>query len=179
MGDDASKKQKSAALRDAEIAVLKANSNLSEKEIQELYDEFKELDASGTGRMNKEQFIKFYTQIAGSDNELVLVADNVFAVFDTNHDGTIDFSEFVLAEAIGNKKDPDSALELSFALLDTSGDALVSYDEIADFMEKGIKLGLTKEEAAAIDPKEIATGIYAMFGVDKAQKLNKQQFIDG
>ncbi|CAF4182086.1 unnamed protein product, partial [Adineta steineri] len=96
---------------------------------------------------------------------------NVFAVFDTNHDGTIDFSEFVLAEAIGNKKDPDSALELSFALLDTSGDALVSYDEIADFMEK--------EEAAAIDPKEIATGIYAMFGVDKAQKLNKQQFIAG
>ncbi|CAF4244188.1 unnamed protein product, partial [Adineta steineri] len=88
---------------------------------------------------------------------------NVFAVFDTNHDGTIDFSEFVLAEAIGNKKDPDSALELSFALLDTSGDALVSYDEIADFMEKGIKLGLTKEEAAAIDPKEIATEIYATF----------------
>jgi Ca2+-binding EF-hand superfamily protein len=39
-----------------------------------------------------------------------------FAVFDTNHDGTVDFSEFVLASALENKNDLDSKLDLSFRM---------------------------------------------------------------
>jgi Ca2+-binding EF-hand superfamily protein len=39
----------------------------------------------------------------------------VFAVFDKNGDGSIDFSEFVLAIGLISKSDLDSTLELSFA----------------------------------------------------------------
>lgn len=41
-------------------------------------------------------------------------SSNVFGVFDKNGDGSIDFSEFVLAVGLTNKKDLDSTLELAF-----------------------------------------------------------------
>jgi Ca2+-binding EF-hand superfamily protein len=40
----------------------------------------------------------------------------MFSVFDKNRDGTIDFSEFVLIIAMGNKEDLDSRLELVFEM---------------------------------------------------------------
>jgi hypothetical protein len=83
--------------------------------------------------MNKHQFRKFYKKVAGSEDENGAFAEyvntflifprnrlccfsNAFAVFDTNHDGSIDFSEFVLAAVIENKNDLESVLELSFAM---------------------------------------------------------------
>jgi len=83
--------------------------------------------------MNKNQFRKFYKKVAGSEDSSGALAEyvnaflifhhnrlcyfsNAFAVFDTNHDGSISFSEFVLAAATGNSHDLDSKLELSFAL---------------------------------------------------------------
>ena len=40
----------------------------------------------------------------------------MFSVFDKNRDGTIDFSEFALIIAMGNKEDLDSRLELVFQM---------------------------------------------------------------
>jgi Ca2+-binding EF-hand superfamily protein len=40
----------------------------------------------------------------------------VFAVFDNNHDGTIDFQEFLLAVAAGTPGDIDSHLDYVFEM---------------------------------------------------------------
>jgi Ca2+-binding EF-hand superfamily protein len=83
--------------------------------------------------MNKRQFHKFYKRVAGINDENSQFAEyayefftfadhrfscfrHAFAIFDTNHDGSIDFSEFVLAATIKNKDNADSALELVFAM---------------------------------------------------------------
>ncbi|CAF1072157.1 unnamed protein product [Adineta ricciae] len=179
MGDDTTSNQRATVLRDAEIAILAANSKLNEREIRELYDEFLTADMSGTGRINKEQFCRYYKQLVGSEHGLDDIAKNVFTVFDVDHDGTIDFSEFVLANAIEMKNDPDSVLEFSFHMIDTSGDEHVNFDEIVAFVEKGLKLGITNEDKTIIDAKQITRDIFAMFGINKTQKLNKQQFVSG
>ena len=41
---------------------------------------------------------------------------HVFAVFDQNHDGTIDFREFLLAVAAGTPGDLDSHLDYVFEM---------------------------------------------------------------
>ncbi|UJR20163.1 hypothetical protein I4U23_023295 [Adineta vaga] len=174
-----SNKQHSKKLQDSEIAVLKANSKLSEQEIRELYESFQIGDENGTGKINKEQFCKYYKQLVGNEEGLALMVENVFAICDANHDGSIDFTEFVLASCMGNKNNPDSTLQFAFDMIDISGDQHVSFNEVTDFLEKGIKLGLSKEEAAQLDVTQITSDIFALFGVDKGQKLNRQQFVDG
>jgi hypothetical protein len=83
--------------------------------------------------MNKEQFHRYYKKLADSDDKQGLFSEyvivylifhyyclccnsTVFRVFDKNGDGSIDFSEFVLAYASQVNKDVDSQLDLVFSM---------------------------------------------------------------
>lgn len=84
--------------------------------------------------MDKKQFIKSYMEFlhpeaknGGNFTEYVIAFvtfsynpiccfSHIFAVFDKNGDGSIDFSEFVLACGIGTTNDLTSELELAFAM---------------------------------------------------------------
>ncbi|CAF1264672.1 unnamed protein product [Rotaria sordida] len=176
MGNETSQHRTSGQLRNKELAVIKSNSDLSEQEIQALYDEFKHECPSG--RMNKNQFHKFYKKVAGPDDKYGQLSDNAFNVFDNNRDGTIDFSEFALACAVGSKQDLDSQLDLVFEMMDTSRDGSVNYDEMVKFMEIGLKMGDTRE-TKGMDSTTVATDMFNLFNLNKGQKLNKRQFIDG
>ena len=41
---------------------------------------------------------------------------HIFAAFDTNHNGTVDFDEFILGVALMTKNDMDSILDFSFEM---------------------------------------------------------------
>ncbi|CAF1429267.1 unnamed protein product [Rotaria sp. Silwood1] len=116
MGNVASNMKTPSTRLEKEIAVLKATTKLSEKQIREMYEEFDQEAESGTGRMNKRQFSKFYKHVTGFEDKNGSLADKAFAVFDINDSGSIDFSEFVLASTVGYKIDLDSQLELAFSL---------------------------------------------------------------
>ncbi|CAF1266243.1 unnamed protein product [Rotaria sordida] len=137
MGSLLSTKRASDELLDKEIAILKVSSNLTEEEIRDIYDDFKRQCPSG--RMDKNQFLKCSKAFMESEDEKTDVPHVMFSVFDKNRDGTIDFSEFVLIIAMGNKEDLDSRLELVFEILDTSNDGRISYDEMMDFLEITVK----------------------------------------
>jgi hypothetical protein len=47
---------------------------------------------------------------------LFFPSSHVFAVFDTDHDGTIDFNEFLLAVTAGSPGDSDSYLDYVFKM---------------------------------------------------------------
>jgi Ca2+-binding EF-hand superfamily protein len=68
-----------------------------------------------SGKMNKDKFNEIYKMMMASEDKDSKLLDHVFAVFDKNGDGSIDFSEFVLAVGLTSKNDLDSTLELSFA----------------------------------------------------------------
>jgi hypothetical protein len=83
--------------------------------------------------MNKNQFAKMYKEdMKAEDKDGKLIeyvmaflifhlnclssSSNMFAVFDQNGDGSVSFSEFVVAIALGNKTDLNSQLELAFEM---------------------------------------------------------------
>jgi hypothetical protein len=83
--------------------------------------------------MNQEQFHRYYKKLADSDDKQGVFSEyvitylifhcnrlccnsTVFRVFDKNGDGSIDFSEFVLAYASQVNKDLDSQLDLIFSM---------------------------------------------------------------
>ncbi|UJR07149.1 hypothetical protein I4U23_011437 [Adineta vaga] len=121
MGNDASKGH-SAALSDKEIAALIANSRLSGKEIQNMYEEFQKNGGAGDEKISKDEFRHYYKKTIGRDDDDEILVGNTFAAFDANHDGYINFTEFVFAVLARSKSDINSILDFSFEVMDTSGD---------------------------------------------------------
>ncbi|CAF1366114.1 unnamed protein product, partial [Rotaria sordida] len=158
------------------IAILKVSSNLTEEEIRDIYDDFKRQCPSG--RMHKNQFLKCSKAFMESEDEKTDVPHVMFSVFDKNRDGTIDFSEFVLIIAMGNKEDLDSRLELVFEILDMSNDGRISYDEMMDFLEITKKYQATGSVTNFV-PETVAKDMFAMFDLNNEQKISKQQFVEG
>ncbi|CAF1019333.1 unnamed protein product [Adineta steineri] len=177
MGNDASK-GRAAALGDGEIAALKASTKLSDQEIREMFDEFNKGGGSD-GKITKEEFRKYYKKSVGSDDKAGILADNTFAAFDANHDGSINFTEFTFAIMAQNKTDLDSILNFSFEVMDVSGDGQLSFDELKTYLEKATILAVGQAEAATIDQNEVAESIFQELKLNKTQKLNKEQFIQG
>ena len=65
--------------------------------------------------MNKKSFYKFYKMLRGSNEEsLHKITDYVFACFDKDSNGILDFSEFIIAYSSTSKGDPEKKLEFVF-----------------------------------------------------------------
>ena len=67
-----------------------------------------------------------------------LIFSHVFAVFDRDHDGTIDFHEFLLAVAAGTPGDLDSHLKYVFQMCDVSGDGEMDLEELTTFLKASV-----------------------------------------
>ncbi|CAF1307772.1 unnamed protein product [Adineta ricciae] len=178
MGNDASKGC-STPLSDLEIAVLIANSRLSEKEIRAMYDDFQKNGGEGDGKISRDEFEEYYQKTVGIDDKRGILVDNAFAAFDANHDGYISFTEFVFAVLAHGKTDLNGILDFSFAVMDTSGDGRISFNELKTYLEKAMILAVGRKEASTINVDQHAKDIFRDFGLTQAQKLNKEQFIQG
>ncbi|CAF1410258.1 unnamed protein product [Adineta steineri] len=76
------------------------------------------------------------------------------------------------------KKVVDDSDENFLVEIDRSGDGQISYDELVLFLDLSSKL-LSPEIAEDSDPEGMAHDLFGLFGVDKAEKINKTQFVDG
>ena len=125
---------------------------------------------------------------------------HVFAVFDKNHDGTIDFPEFLLAVAADSPSDLDGHLQYVFEMCDVSGDGEMDVNELATFLSasvtkkkkrnflfnfksKSICFQLTvmnkNVNAEMPDPKTLAIGVFNTLGITNGKRITKKQFVEG
>ncbi|CAF3492650.1 unnamed protein product [Rotaria sp. Silwood1] len=132
-----------------------------------------------SGRMNKKGFIKYYEEIKDEKDRANILCDHVFAVFDKNHDGTIDFHEFLLAIATGSPADLDSHLNYVFEMCDVSGDGEMDLQELAAFLKASLTIAGKLDKTDPDYPKELAIGVFNTLGINEGNKLNKAQFIKG
>ncbi|CAF4854772.1 unnamed protein product, partial [Rotaria socialis] len=177
MGNKGGKKSRSSTeLSDKEIAMLKANTKFSEREIREWHAGF--LNDCPNGKLDKKKFIEVHRQFY-PQGKADAFCKYAFATFDANNDGTIDFDEFLLAIAATSQGDVNDRLEVAFEMYDASGDGQIDQKELAKMILAMYDLLGETDRKGDRDPKTRAAYIIAELDVGGDKKLNKQEFIAG
>ncbi|CAF1151756.1 unnamed protein product [Rotaria sordida] len=176
MGNKGAKTSGSTALTPKQIAMLKANTNYTEREIREWHAGF--LRDCPNGRLDRKKFCDVYKQFypqGKADNFCKLAFDT----FDQNNDGTIDFDEFLLAISATSHGNLDDRLAVAFDMYDISDDGFIDQKELAKMITAMYDLVGETNRRGDNDPKKRATDIIARLDVGGDKKLNKQEFIAG
>ncbi|CAF1556343.1 unnamed protein product [Rotaria magnacalcarata] len=169
-------KTSSTELTDKQIALLKANTQYSEEEIRQWHAGF--IRDCPSGRLDKKRFVDVYRQFypSGKPDNYCKYA---FTTFDTNHDGSVDFSEFLLAMTATSKGDLDDRLTVAFEMYDISNDGLIDLKELTMLLTAMYDLVGETDRTGDRDPKKRAAIIIQKLDVSGDKKLSKAEFIAG
>lgn len=114
----------------------------NEEQLMNLKEAFKLLDKDGNGQLDASELSMFM-------NDCGLQAENaplVISIFDTDHNGSISWDEFVNFMEVINSGDELALFRLLFKAMDTDNSGELSYDEVQRFFSY-FNIQLTIEEA--------------------------------
>ncbi len=110
---------------------------VGKKEKTELQQAFMALDKNADGKLSREELISGYTSLYGSAEKAAREVELIMANVDVDHNGFIDYSEFLLASM--NKRHLLSRVNLkrAFDLFDRDGSGLISAEEVKTVLGVG------------------------------------------
>ena len=128
-------------LREEDIAALTKSSGLNEAQVKESFDAF--LAEHPNGKLKIKDFREMMVK-AVPKKDAKKMEKHVFRMYDSDKDGFIDFTEFMLVFHIMSEGAPEEVLTKIFRVFDVNGDGVISIKE----MNKLIKdmYGLLKTE---------------------------------
>lgn len=111
----------------------------SKDEMQELQKAFNRLDANGDGKLSQDELLNGFKDIMGEVAAQEEV-NRIMKMVDTDHNGCIDYSEFVMATL--NKKSllSEERLEAAFQIFDKDNNGFIDAQEIKTVLGKGKNL---------------------------------------
>ncbi|CAF3436450.1 unnamed protein product [Rotaria socialis] len=190
MGSAQSAHLVSIELSPKEVALLKANTQFSEngKYISALSKYILLLllyrnpngflkDCPG-GRLDKEKFVELYQQLyprGQADN----YSKHAFSTFDINHDGSIDFQEFLLAISASSRGNIDERLAATFDVFNISNDGLIDKKELTKVLSAMYDLVGEIDRTGDRDSKTRTANIIAKLDMCGDKKLSKAEFVAG
>jgi len=116
------------SLKQAALAFI-ASQLTSKEETEDLEKIFKQIDENGDGQLSKDEILKGYSEATGipiSEEEV----DKMFEEIDLDKNGTIDYTEFVMATMSDKQTMTNDKLQLAFKLFDKDGNGSIEADEI-------------------------------------------------
>ncbi|XP_052431049.1 Kv channel-interacting protein 1 isoform X1 [Carassius gibelio] len=111
---------------------LEAQTNFNKKELQVLYRGFKNECPSGV--VNEETFKQIYSQFF-PHGDASTYAHYLFNAFDTSHNGSIKFEDFVMALSILLRGTTTEKLQWTFNLYDINRDGYITKEEMTDIVK--------------------------------------------
>jgi calcium-dependent protein kinase len=91
---------------------------MSRKEKDNLTAIFLSLDKNGDGTLTKEELMEGYTRLHGNNESARIEVESLMDIADVDHNGTIDYSEFLLAAANKQKLISKANVKQAFDLFD-------------------------------------------------------------
>ena len=110
----------------------------TQEETKALRDAFISVDTNGDGRISLEELVSAYCQIMSRD-EAVFVAEKVIKCVDLDHNGFIDYSEFMLATKNHKMLMNSQNLRSIFTQFDRDNSGKISFSEFQETL-RGQKL---------------------------------------
>ncbi|KAL7876055.1 hypothetical protein AOLI_G00110180 [Acnodon oligacanthus] len=111
---------------------LEAQTRFSRKELQILYRGFKNECPSGV--VNEDTFKDIYSQFF-PQGDASTYAHFLFNAFDTDHDGSVSFEDFVMGLSILLRGTVQEKLNWAFNLYDINKDGYITKEEMLDIMK--------------------------------------------
>eukprot|EP00830_Metopus_es_P017914 TRINITY_DN6067_c0_g2_i2.p1 TRINITY_DN6067_c0_g2~~TRINITY_DN6067_c0_g2_i2.p1 ORF type:complete len:423 (+),score=78.40 TRINITY_DN6067_c0_g2_i2:63-1271(+) len=116
---------------------------LTKKERDELQQTFMALDKNADGKLSRDELIEGYTIIYGDKLRAVKEVDALMEKVDIDHNGFIDYSEFLVASTNKTKVLSKENLKRAFQLFDKDGSGSISGEEIKHILGFGKKFSET------------------------------------
>ncbi|UJR33789.1 hypothetical protein I4U23_021215 [Adineta vaga] len=134
--------------------------------------------ACPSGKMNRRKFYKFYRTLrVESDEKVKEIANFVFAAFDRDSNGKIDFTEFLCGYAITSLGTTRQKLDYVFALYDKDKNNSIDRKEMIRVISAMYDLlGKSKID---YPPERCVEDVFSLIDVNNDRSLTKDEFIDG
>eukprot|EP00049_Salpingoeca_infusionum_P003666 m.69506 g.69506 ORF g.69506 m.69506 type:complete len:184 (-) comp12225_c1_seq4:96-647(-) len=155
-------------LRPEQVDDLVNHTNYSSDEVKQWYRTFS--TECPSGRLNRDDFARIYGTLF-PQGDATAFAHRVFDRFDIDHDGTINFREFVCGLSVASRGAVREKLDWAFGLYDIDGDGTVTLDEMEQILTSIFRMVNSQE-----DPAERARQLFDAMDTDHDGQLTKQEF---
>ena len=160
-------------LREEDVAALVKSSGLDEAQVKESFDAF--IAEHPNGKMKPKDFREMMSK-ALPKKDASKMEKHVFRIYDSNNDGYIDFSEFMLIFFIMSDGTPEEVLTKIFRVFDVNSDGTITQKEMTKLIKD--MYGLLKSEDPNLAAKDlISKSAFAEMDKDQDGKVTTEEFI--
>ena len=160
-------------VRQEDITVLAKSSGLEESQVKQYSDAF--LRDHPDGKMKPKDFHEMIEK-ALPKLDTSNMEKHVYRIYDTNDDGYINFTEFMMIFFIMSDGSPEEVLTKIFRVFDVNSDGTITQKEMAKLIRD--MYSLLKEEDPSLATKElVAKSAFAEMDSDQDRKVSLEEFI--
>ena len=170
---DMGSKNGKPVLREEDIEALMKTSGMNKEQVKDAFDSF--VLEHPNGKLKRKDFRDMMTK-AIPKKDARKMEKHVFRMYDDNHDGVIDFTEFMLVFHILSEGTPEDVLTKIFRVFDVNGDGAISVKEMSKLIKD--MYGLLKEEDPNIGARElIAKSAFAEMDKNEDGEVSEEEFV--
>ena len=160
-------------LREEDIAALAKSSGLDAAEVKATFAAF--LAEHPNGKMTQKDFREMMTK-AVPKKDAAKMEKHVFRMYDSDKDGFIDFTEFMLVFHIMSDGTVEEVLTKIFRVFDVNGDGVISTKEMGRLI-KDMYCLLKTEDPNIAAKNVIAKKAFAEMDKNKDGKVTQEEFV--